>query len=174
MDDAIPEGRRANIDRFTPLEVLSQDGIRKSIAVPSRLYRDRSESKPLSGSRFCLKDIFRVAGVKTTMMSRAYTDLYEPETESADYVKKLISLGAVIVGKTKMTQFASSDEPTDQWIDFHCPINPRGDMYQSPEGSSSGAAVALAGYPWLDESIGGDCKQSRLLSMTTLIRLTIF
>jgi Asp-tRNA(Asn)/Glu-tRNA(Gln) amidotransferase A subunit family amidase len=47
------------------------------------------------------------------MMSRSFTDLYEPEQESADYVKKLLSLGAVIVGKTKMTQFASSDEPTD-------------------------------------------------------------
>lgn len=91
------------------------------------------------------------------MMSRASTALHEPEQESADYVTKLIGLGAVIVGKTKMTQFASSDEPTDQWIDFHCPFNPRGDMYQSPSGSSSGAAASLAGYSWLDYSVAGDC-----------------
>jgi Asp-tRNA(Asn)/Glu-tRNA(Gln) amidotransferase A subunit family amidase len=96
------------------------------------------------------------------MMSRSFTDLYEPGQESADYVKKLLSLGAVIVGKTKMTQFASSDEPTDQWIDFRCPLNPRGDMYQSPSGSSSSAAAALAGYPWLDYSIAGDCKPTFL------------
>ncbi len=64
----------------------------------------------------------------------------------------------MIVEKTKMTQFASSDEPTDQWIDFHCPVNPRGDQYQSPSGSSAGAAAGLAGSPWLDYSIAGDCK----------------
>ncbi|KAJ5480157.1 hypothetical protein N7530_005666 [Penicillium desertorum] len=94
------------------------------------------------------------------MMSRAYTELYPPQEKSASYVQKLIDQGAIIVGKTKMTQFASSDEPTDQWVDFHCPINPRGDEYQSPSGSSSGSAVALAGYSWLDSSIGGDSAGS--------------
>lgn len=91
-------------------------------------------------------------------MSRAYTELYPPQEKTASYVQKLIDQGAIIVGKTKMTQFASSDEPTDQWVDFHCPINPRGDEYQSPSGSSSGSAAALAGYSWLDSSVGGDCK----------------
>jgi Asp-tRNA(Asn)/Glu-tRNA(Gln) amidotransferase A subunit family amidase len=105
-----------------------------------------------------IKDIYRLAGVKSTMMSRDYTELYGPDEESADYVDKLKKLGAVIVGKTKMTSFASSEEPTDQWIDFHCPVNPRGDRYQSPSGSSAGAAAALAGYPWLDYSVGSDCK----------------
>ncbi|KAI1084627.1 putative amidase [Whalleya microplaca] len=144
--------------KFQTLDL--QDGIWKTIAVPSRLYSKPSQERPLAGARTGLKDIFRLAGVQTTMMSRTYTELYGPESDSADYVKKLISLGAVIVGKTKMTQFASSDEPTDQWIDFHCPINPRGDEYQSPSGSSSGAAAALAGYSWLDQSIAGDSAGS--------------
>ncbi|KAJ6032423.1 hypothetical protein N7540_003155 [Penicillium herquei] len=97
-----------------------------------------------------------------TMMSRAYTEMYPAQEKSADYVQKLLDQGAIIIGKTKMTNFASSDEPTDQCIDFHCPTNPRGDEYQSPSGSSSGAAVALAGYSWLDSLIGGDCwKVSR-------------
>ena len=47
------------------------------------------------------------------MHSRAYKELYEPEKEHADYAKKLLDLRAVIVGKTKMISFASSDEPTD-------------------------------------------------------------
>lgn len=129
----------------------------KEIAVPSRLYSQVTDEKPLAGVRVSLKDIFQLAGTKTTMMSRSYSELYGPDEVSADYTKKLIRLGAVVVGKTKMTQFASSDEPTDQWIDFHCPVNPRGDMYQSPSGSSSGAAASLAGYDWLDFSIAGDC-----------------
>lgn len=94
----------------------------------------------------------------------SYSELYGPDDASADYTKKLIELGAVVVGKTKMTQFASSDEPTDQWIDFHCPVNPRGDKYQSPSGSSSGAAASLAGYDWLDFFIVGDCESLSPLS----------
>jgi Asp-tRNA(Asn)/Glu-tRNA(Gln) amidotransferase A subunit family amidase len=137
---------------------MSDDGMWKEVAVPGRLYSRPSPERPVAGVRVCLKDIFHLKGTKTTMMSRAYTELYPPQEKSASYVQKLIDQGAIIVGKTKMTQFASSDEPTDQWVDFHCPINPRGDEYQSPSGSSSGSAVALAGYSWLDSSIGGDCK----------------
>lgn len=148
---------KLTIARFDALTVVDDDGIWRNIAVPSRLYSKYSPDRPLAGARLSLKDIFRLKGVKTTMMSRAFTALHEPELENADYVTKLLGLGAVIVGKTKMTQFASSDEPTDQWIDFHCPFNPRGDMYQSPSGSSSGAAAGLAGYKWLDYAIAGDC-----------------
>lgn len=150
-----------SITRFYTLTTGSSDGLTRTIAVPSRLYHKESPEKPFAGARTALKDIFRLEGVKTTMMSRSYTELFGPDTGSAEYVRKLLSLGAVIVGKTKMTQFASSDEPTDQWIDFHCPVNPRGDQYQSPSGSSSGAAAALAGYPWLDQSVGGDCESCR-------------
>ena len=137
---------------------MAADGIHKAVAVPSRLYATRSETRPLAGIRFALKDCFNLAGVKTTMSSRAYTRVYGPERENAAFASKLLSLGASIVGKTKMTNFASSDEPTDQWIDDICPINPRGDQYQSLSGSSSGAAAALAGYSWLDQSIGADSR----------------
>ncbi|KAF5542839.1 amidase signature domain-containing protein [Fusarium phyllophilum] len=111
---------------------------------------------PLAGARMGIKDIFRLKGTQTTMMSRPWIELYDPDEQSADYTKKLIKLGAVIVGKTKMTSFASPEEPTDQWVDFHCPVNPRGDGYQSPSSSSTGAATSLAGYEWLDFSIAGD------------------
>lgn len=114
------------------LDSISPDGVWKHVAVYSRLYATPSKLQPLAGARVSLKDCYDLAGIKTTMMSRPYTELYGAVEESADYVKKLIKLGAVIVEKTKMTAFASSDEPTDQWIDFHCPTNPRGDTYQSP------------------------------------------
>ena len=89
------------------------------------------------------------------MTSRAFTDLYPADSETADYVKLLLDLGAVIVGKTKMCSFAAGENPLD-WIDFHCPFNPRGDQYQNPGSSSAGAAASLAGYPWLDFSVGTD------------------
>ena len=151
------------LPRFYPLNSLAPDGIFRHVAVPSRLYFTPSETKPLAGSRIGLKDCYHLKGVKTTMMNAAYSQLYGPEKSSAAYVEKLISLGAVIVGKTKMTAFASADEPTDMWIDYHCPLNPRGDRYQSPSGSSTGAAASMAGYEWLDFSMGADSKYNLLL-----------
>ena len=135
---------------------MAPDGVYKSAAVPSRLYAMTSQEKPLAGMRITIKDNFALAGIKSTMTNRAYTELYGPKKESAVQVQKLLDLGAVIVGKTKMSAFASAEEPTDQWIDYHCPFNPRGDMYQSPSGSTNGGAAALAGYHWLDFSIGTD------------------
>jgi hypothetical protein len=68
--------------------------------------------------------------------------------ETENFVQNLIKLGAVIVGKAKLCAFTSSEKATDQWIDFHAPLNPRADGYQSPERSTVGGAVALAGYHW--------------------------
>ncbi|KAF2806256.1 putative amidase, partial [Mytilinidion resinicola] len=150
-DDVLKPKRQ--VLRYTVLESFGSSGTWRNIAEPS-------QEKPLAGARMGVKDIFRLEGVKLTMMSRPWIELYGPDEESADYVKKLISLGAVIVGKTKMASFASPEEPTDQWIDFHCPVNPRRDRYQRPSSSSTGAGVALAGYPWLDYSIGGDSAGS--------------
>lgn len=139
---------------------MSSTGIGRAIAVPSRHYSLRTKEKPLAGQRFAIKDCFKLNGIKTTMSSRSYTELYGLETETGGFVTNLISLGAIIVGKTKMTSFASSDEPTDLWVDYHCPINPRGDGYMTPSGSTSGGGAALAGYEWLDQSIGIDCMKS--------------
>lgn len=134
--------------------------------MPSRLYAKYSSEKPLAGLRVSVKDNFKIAGIKTTMTNRAFTELYPADVESAEYVKRLVNLGAIIVGKTRMCSFASGEEPTDQWIDFHCPFNPRGDTYQSPGSSSSGAGASLAGYPWLDFSIGTDCTVMLLLFLS--------
>ncbi|EGX95643.1 amidase, putative [Cordyceps militaris CM01] len=149
-----------NPTSFSVLQAVSQQGSFRSVAVPSRLYSSPSKEKPLAGARISIKDNYDLSGIRTTMMNRAYNELYPARSSSADYVKKLIGLGAVIVGKTKMSAFASAEEPTDQWIDYHCPFNPRGDEYQTPSCSSTGAGASLAGYSWLDHSIGTDTSGS--------------
>lgn len=45
-------------------------------------------------------------------------------------------------------------------VDFHTAFNPRGDGYQSPAGSSSGSAAAVASYDWLDCALGTDTSGS--------------
>ncbi|KAH6694856.1 putative amidase [Leptodontidium sp. MPI-SDFR-AT-0119] len=141
---------------FKAIGSVAHGGLWKEVAVPSRLYHSPSKAKPLAGTRVSIKDIFHLEGIRTTFGSRDWTALHGPDRDSADYVKNLISLGAIIVGKTTSSIFAGPDMPTDQWIDFHSPFSPRGDGYQSPMGSSAGAGASLAGYEWLDISIGTD------------------
>ncbi|KAI1366286.1 putative amidase [Xylaria arbuscula] len=147
-------------ESFSVLQAVLEQGSFRSIAVPSRLYSSPTNERPLAGARVSIKDNYDLKGIRSTMMNRAYNELYPPRASSADYVTKLIELGAIIVGKTKMSAFASAEEPTDQWIDYHCPFNPRGDKYQTPSCSSTGAGASLAGYSWLDHSLGSDTSGS--------------
>lgn len=126
--------------------------------MPSRhYYPSASSALPLSGKRIAVKDIYDIRGVKTGAGSQAHHALHEEATKTATSIQRLISMGAVIVGKTKTTSFASGMAPRD-WVDYQCPFNPRGDAYLDPDCSSSGSAAAIAGYDWLDFSIGSDSK----------------
>ena len=44
------------------------------------------------------------------------------------------------------------------WIDYHCPFNPRGEGYFTASGSSTGSAAGIAAYDWLDITIGTDSE----------------
>ncbi|KAJ8122751.1 hypothetical protein ONZ43_g1134 [Nemania bipapillata] len=125
-----------------------------TIAVPSRLRFRPSTDTPLAGVRIAVKDIMDLKGMKTGASSRAYTELYGPRRENAAVIQTLLELGAVVVGKTKTTQFADSEWATCDWVDYHAPFNPRGDGYLTPSGSSSGSAAAIASYDWLDLTMG--------------------
>ncbi|KAK4671659.1 hypothetical protein QC764_0097500 [Podospora pseudoanserina] len=127
-----------------------------TIAVPSRLYFKRTKEKPYAGLRLAIKDNIDLKGLKTGASSRAYTSLYPPRKHSAEIVQRLLELGFVIVGKAKTTQFADSEWPTSDWVDYHAPFNPRGDGYLTTSGSSAGSAAAVASYPWLDFALGTD------------------
>jgi Asp-tRNA(Asn)/Glu-tRNA(Gln) amidotransferase A subunit family amidase len=106
--------------------------------------------------RVAIKDNIDIAGVKTFASSRAYGELYGIASTSARAVQKLLDLGAVIVGKTGMSQFADAEDPTGDFIDFHAPWNSRGDGLRSPGGSSFGAGAATGAYDWLDFAVGTD------------------
>ncbi|KAF5987065.1 amidase signature domain-containing protein [Fusarium coicis] len=95
-----------NPKRYTALNLLSSNGLWKSIPVPSRLYNSPTSTTPLACARMGIKDIFRLEGTQTTMMSRTWIELYDPDKQSADYTKKLINLGAVIT--SELTSIAPS------------------------------------------------------------------
>ena len=126
------------------------------VAVPSRLYYTKTLEKPLAGVRTGVKDIYDIAGVKTSDGNRAYYGLYPPRGATALVVQRLIDAGAVIIGKMKTSQFANGEVATADWVDYHEPFNPRGDGYQDTSSSSSGPGSGAGSYPWLDLTVGSD------------------
>lgn len=126
------------------------------VAVPSRLYFTRTAEKPLAGVRTGIKDIYDMTGLRTSDGNRAFYDFYPPRTQNALVVQRLIDAGAVIVGKMKTSQFANGEKATADWVDYHSPFSPRGDGYQDPSSSSSGAGSGVGSYPWLDLALGSD------------------
>lgn len=77
-----------------------------TVAVPSRLHYNKTETEPYAGLRLAIKDIIDLKGIKTGASSRAYTELHLVREETPKTVKRLIDLGFVVVGKLKSSQFA--------------------------------------------------------------------
>ena len=99
-----------------------------------------SESLPLYGIPFAIKDNIDLAGIPTTAACPSFS--YTPE-HSAFAVEQLIQAGAIPIGKTNMDQFATGLVGTrspDPWGPCRNAFNK--DMISG--GSSSGSAVAVA------------------------------
>lgn len=103
--------------------------------------------------RLTIPENLAVAGTQTTLSSKNWTALYtDNESTSSDLANDLAQQGAIIVGKTKVSQFAASKE----WQDVTSPVNPRADEEQDAGGSAAGAASALSSYDWLSMSTSQD------------------
>lgn len=87
----------------------------------------------LAGVPVGLKDIFYTAGLLTTACSKVYADLVPDYDATA--VVKLRDAGAIMMGKTVTTEFATADPS---------PTRSPWDAAHTPGGSSSGSAVAVA------------------------------
>ncbi|GME52951.1 Amidase [Neofusicoccum parvum] len=127
-----------------------------AVAVPSRLSYTKTEEKPLAGVRLGVKDIYDVAGMKTSNGNRAWYHFYPEASTTALAVQRMVDAGAIIVGKMKTSQFANGERATADWVDYLSPFNPRGDGYQQPSSSSSGPGAGEGAYEWLDITLGSD------------------
>jgi amidase len=94
-----------------------------------------------SGVRLAVKDLIDVAGVPTTAGCLAVADRARPAAADAACVAGARAAGAVIVGKTTLTELAYSAAGVNEH--FGTPANPL-DPALLPGGSSSGSAVAVA------------------------------
>lgn len=112
------------------LAASAQDGLRRAG------YR----ASPLAGLPISLKDLFDIAGERTLAGSKARDDA-PPAVRDATAVARLKAAGAVVVGRTNMTEFAFSGVGINPH--YGTPGNPW-DRARIPGGSSSGAAVSVA------------------------------
>ena len=106
---------------------------------------------PLDGKLVSLKDLLDVAGQVTTA-GAAMRRSSAPAEHDAPVVQRLRAAGAVIVGKTNMTEFAFSGVGINPH--FGTPGN-AADGQRIPGGSSSGAGVSV-GRQLVDIAIGSD------------------
>ncbi|MGB8433467.1 MAG: amidase, partial [Burkholderiales bacterium] len=96
---------------------------------------------PLAGLPISIKDLFDVAG-ETTLAGSKVLAAHAPATLDAEVVARLRRAGAVIIGKTNMTEFAFSGLGLNPH--FGTPLNPWDRATRRiPGGSSSGAAVSV-------------------------------
>ncbi|MDG2284693.1 MAG: amidase [Alphaproteobacteria bacterium] len=96
---------------------------------------------PLAGIAISVKDLFDVAG-EITLAGSKVRDQSAPAAADAPIVARLRAAGAVIVGRTNMTEFAFSGLGINPHYDT--PRNPWDrETGRVPGGSSSGAAVSV-------------------------------
>jgi aspartyl-tRNA(Asn)/glutamyl-tRNA(Gln) amidotransferase subunit A len=144
IDDPTGEGKRA----FTRLYT---EQARALADAQDRLQAAGAPLGPLGGAIVAIKDLYDVAGEPTTAGSIALSDA-PPAKSEAPAIARLRAAGAVIIGKTNMTEFAYSGIGMNPH--YGTPGNPF-DRARIPGGSTSGGAVAVADG-MCDIAIGSD------------------
>jgi aspartyl-tRNA(Asn)/glutamyl-tRNA(Gln) amidotransferase subunit A len=148
-----PLSRRDKLERA--LERIADpkgEGVRACLTVyaaSARAAADAADARaglgislgPLDGAIVSIKDLFDVAGEVTRAGSKVLAEEGKPAVKDAVVVRRLRAAGAIIVGKTNMSEFAFTAIGVNPH--FGTPGNPA-DRSRVPGGSSSGAAVAIA------------------------------
>lgn len=131
------DDRRNNEKTFT---TLYPDTARKEAAAADYRRKQGQSLGPLDGIIISIKDLFDVEG-EPTLAGSVIHQSSPPATKDAIAVQRLREAGAVILGKTNMTEFAF----TAIGLNPHYGVPGNGlDESKIPGGSSSGAAVSVA------------------------------
>lgn len=149
-------GRVSALELADAALARATDGAGEGARVYTRLYADRARAEarasdalraagvvrsPIEGLPVSIKDLFDVKG-ETTRAGSIALDGAPPARAHAPVVKRLLAAGAVLVGRTNMTEFAFSGLGLNPH--YGTPRNPYDRQTgRIPGGSSSGAAVSV-------------------------------
>ncbi|HLJ20002.1 MAG TPA: amidase [Stellaceae bacterium] len=131
--DPAGEGKRAFVKVYA-------DSARSAADAQDKLRAAGYVASPLAGIPVSIKDLFDVAGERTLAGSKALDDAPPAKTD-APIVARLKVAGAVLMGRTNMTEFAFSGVGINPH--YGTPGNPW-DRKRIPGGSSSGAPISVA------------------------------
>ena len=140
-----------------------REAVHAQLSALENRFGDRLAQTPLAGLAVSVKDLFDVSGETTTAGSKLLDARHlniPPARQDAPAVARLRAAGAVLFGRTQMSEFAFSGVG----INPHhgTPRNPRDlAVDRVPGGSSSGGAVSVAtGAAWaaLGSDTGGSLR----------------
>jgi len=149
------------IERLNPginayITVLPEKAMKDALACDEALRNGRTPG-PLHGVPVGLKDIFCTRGIRTTCGSRILRDFLPPY--DATVTGKILSSGAVLLGKQNMDEFAmGSSTETSHFGPARNPWAPD----RIPGGSSGGTAAAVAAglcFAGVGTDTGGSIRQ---------------
>ena len=112
---------------------------RKAAATAEAELRAGRRRGPLHGIPFGLKDLYDVAGIRTTAHSRVLIDNFA--NTSSDACTRLEGAGMVLLGKLATHEFATGGPNTE--VPWPCAVSPW-DAAHFCGGSSSGSGVAVS------------------------------
>jgi len=139
---------RSCLDRIATLDpeiasvlAVFPDALKQAAA--SDRFRAAHPPRPLEGVPVLVKDNIAVTGLPTTAGSRALAD---SRPDDAALVTRLRAAGAVIVGKTNLSEWANfrSTASTSGWSALGGQTRNPHDPARTPSGSSSGSGAAIA------------------------------
>src|SRR5258707_13282656 len=133
IGDPAGEGKRAFVKVYA-------DTARAAAEAQDRLRAAGYVASPLAGIPVSIKDLFDVAGERTLAGSKALDDA-PSATADAPIVARLPAAGAVLMGRTNMTEVAFSGVGINPH--YGTPGNPWNRAH-IPGGSSSGAPISVA------------------------------
>jgi len=144
------------------LSIDRESALAQADAADARLAGREPDAHPLLGVPVALKDLVSVKGGQCTAGSRILEGYIAPF--DAHITERLRSVGAVILGKTNMDEFAmgSSNEHS-----AYGPVANPWDLETVPGGSSGGSAVAVAAYHAplsIGTDTGGSIRQPAALT----------